>query len=113
MGLSIPPTIPRPTVGCSAWPSGVACIGISVLTFILLRTYSLLHWQILHHHFRSSENLLRNQLLDLLGQLEIYRVTGLIAAGFCVWPFRGSPRWLRWVTLPFGEASLLAACLTL
>jgi hypothetical protein len=90
----------------SAWPPGVACLCFFALTVLLLRAYGLLHWKIIHHNYASLQDPLRGELFRLLGYLEIYHVTSLLSLAFGIWAFRGSPRWMRWVCLPFGLLSL-------
>lgn len=98
------PSTPAPL--CSAWPSGLACLCFSGLTILLLQTYGHLHWKVIHHNYALLQDPIKGDLFRLLGYLEVYHLTGLLSLGFGVWTFRGSPRWMRWVCLPFGLLSL-------
>ncbi|NLY01239.1 MAG: hypothetical protein GXY83_34545 [Rhodopirellula sp.] len=92
---------------CSSWPAAVACVCFFAATALLLRAYGFLHWEILFRNGSTISNPIRADLLRLLGYLEVFRLTALCSVGFGIWAFRGQPRCLRWICLPFALLSLL------
>jgi hypothetical protein len=91
----------------SAWPAALACLCFCGVSILLLKAYGLLHWRIIHDHYSSLEGSLKTNLFRLLGFLEVYHLTALLAVAFGVWTFAGRPRWMRWVCLPLIILSLL------
>lgn len=77
------------------------------LTAYFLKVYGLLHWRIIHDHYPALEGSLKTDLFRLLGRLEVYHLTALLAVAFGIWAFWGQPRWVRWVCLPLVAFSLL------
>jgi hypothetical protein len=90
-----------------AWVAGLACLFFFAITALLLNAYSLLHWKIIRDNYTSLEDPLKGDLFRLLGYLEVYHLTALLAVAFGIWTFRGQPRWMRWACLPFSILSLL------
>jgi hypothetical protein len=89
------------------WCCELLFFGLSVF---LLRAYGLLHWGIISKHYRTLDEPLKGKLFDLLGMLEVYHFTALLAIVFGLRTFWTHPRWMRWVWLPMIIGSLIIVC---
>jgi hypothetical protein len=94
----------------SAWSAALACWGFFMISVVLVRAYSMLHWDIIRDHRSALDEVLKADLLRVLSHLEIYRLTAILSVVFGIWSFGGEPRWIRWLCLP---VILLAALLCL
>lgn len=92
-------------VKVSAWPIALGSIGFSFTSLFLFGLYSTLHWKVLSHHQEMTEEL-KTPLFYMLGSLEFYRLFALVALVWSIWAFRGRPKWLAWLSLPFALVAL-------
>lgn len=90
-----------------AFTSGLACLCFCATTVVVFYAYGDLHWRIIQDHYRTLEEPLKGKLIHLLGYLEIYHATALLALCFGLRTFWTRPLWVRLVCLPFMLVSLL------
>jgi hypothetical protein len=68
-----------------------------------------MHGRVLLDHFKQMSEDLRHPASEVLNGLEVYRLVALFALAFAVWAFRGQPRWIAWVALPFALLTVMNA----
>jgi hypothetical protein len=83
-----------------AFTPGIACICFFAVTLILFYAYGHLHWGLLREHYAALEKPVKEKLFRLLGFLEVYHATALLALCFGLRTFWTRPLWIRWVCLP-------------
>jgi hypothetical protein len=90
-----------------AFTSGLACVSFSATTIALFYAYGDLHWRIIHDHYKTLEEPLKGKLFHLLGYLELYHATALLALCFGLRTFWTRPLCVRLACLPFMLISLV------